>query len=149
MGSSCLGCPHIPWTIQLTAKGQNVPEIINVRGGDPVSLRPCPSWCALSQHFADGDTVDADDSFHHYGPEIAIPTSDRAVIHGPATVVKVTLKSWTHPLSAGPGPGRVELQLATTECNTDMSVELTPGQARAVASALIELAGIAERPGQQ
>lgn len=124
-------------------------EIINVRGGAPVSLRPCPSWCALSQHFADGDTVDAGDGFHHYGPEIAIPTSDRAMVDGPATVVKVTLKSWTHPQGAGPGPGRVELQLATTEYNTDMLVELTPGQARAVASALIELAGIAERAGQR
>lgn len=126
-----------------------MPEIINVRGGDPVSLRPCPSWCALSQHFADGDTVDTDDGFHHYGPEIAIPTSDRAMVDDPETVVKVTLKSWTHPLSAGPGPSLVELQLATTEYNTDMLVELTPGQARAVASALIELADIAERTGQQ
>jgi hypothetical protein len=63
----------------------------------------------------------------------------------PAMVVKVILKSWTHPLDAEPGPGLIELQLATTEYNTDLFVEITPGQARAVAEALLELAATAER----
>ncbi len=63
----------------------------------------------------------------------------------PAMVVKVILKSWTHPLDAEAGPGLIELQLATTEYNTDLYVEITPGQARAVAAALLELAATAER----
>jgi hypothetical protein len=58
--------------------------------------------------------------------------------------VKVILKAWTNRLDAEPGPGHIELQLATTEYNTDAYVELTPDQARAVCSALLELADIAE-----
>jgi hypothetical protein len=34
-----------------------------------------------------------------------------------------------------PSPGRIGLQLATAGCSTGSCVELTPGQARAVASA--------------
>ena len=63
----------------------------------------------------------------------------------PESVVKVILKAWTNRLDAQPGPGRVELQLATTEYNTDSYVELTPDQARAVASALLKIAEIAAR----
>jgi hypothetical protein len=48
-------------------------------------------------------------------------------------------------LDAEPGPGRVELQLATTKHNTDMCVELIPDQVRAVSSALLKLADIAVR----
>jgi hypothetical protein len=66
------------------------------------------------------------------------------LVRYPETVVKVILKSWTYPLGAEPGPGRVELQLATTEGNTDMYAELTPDEARTVASALLKIANIAE-----
>jgi hypothetical protein len=52
----------------------------------------------------------------------------------------VTLKSWTLPLDADPGPGRIDLQLD----NADMYAELTPDEARAVATALLKMADIAE-----
>lgn len=68
---------------------------------------------------------------------------------GPETIVKVILKSWTHPLNAEPGPSRIELQLATSEHNTDMYAELTPDEARAVAEALLKTADVAEGSGQE
>ncbi len=119
-------------------------ETIYPRDGDAVTLRPCPPWCTQSRHFGGNEPVYAEDGFHHYGPEIAVPTSYRMFTdHDPESVVKVILKAWTNRLDAGPGPGRIELQLATTEYNTDAYVELTPDQARAVSSALLELADIA------
>jgi hypothetical protein len=80
-------------------------EVIYPRDGDPVALRPCPPWCTLDRHFADDDVIDSDNGYHHYGPEIAVPTSDRmlGLNYSPETVVKVILKSWTHPPDAGPG----------------------------------------------
>jgi hypothetical protein len=122
-----------------------VAEIIHPQDGDAVELQPCPAWCTLNPHFADDGAIHAEDGFHHYGPEIVVPTSDRVFTDGPETVVKVMLKSWTSRLDAEPGPGRVELQLATTEQDTDMYVELTPGEARVISSALLELADNAER----
>jgi hypothetical protein len=122
-----------------------VTEIIYPRDGDAVRLRPCPPWCTQSRHFADDDTVYAEDGFHHYGPEIAVPTSYRMLPDHPESVVKVILKAWTNRLDAEPGPGRIELQLATTEYNTDAYVELIPDQARAVSSALLKLADTAAR----
>jgi hypothetical protein len=121
-----------------------VTETIQRRDGVPVTLRPCPPWCTRDRHFGEDDLIDADDGFHHYGPEIAIPTADRMLLDGPETIVKAILKSWTHPLDAEAGPARVELQLATTEQDTDMYAELTPDEARAVAAALLETADIAE-----
>jgi hypothetical protein len=118
--------------------------VIYPRGGEPVTLRPCPRWCVRSQHFDDDDIIDVDDGFHHEGPEIAVPTSYRMFNNAPETVVKVTIRSWTHPLDAEPGPALIELQLATTEYNTDACAEITPGQARAVARALLQLADTAE-----
>jgi hypothetical protein len=59
--------------------------------------------------------------------------------------VKVTLRAWTSRLDADPDPGHIDLQLATTEENLGMFVELTPDEARAVASALLELADVAAR----
>lgn len=120
-------------------------ETIRLRDGDPVTPRPCPAWCTQGRHFPLDYVADSDDGFHHYGPEVAIPTSDRMLLDGPETIVKVNLTSWTHPLGAEPGPSRVELQLATIEGNSDMYVELTPDEARAVASALVKEADIAER----
>jgi hypothetical protein len=122
-----------------------VTEIVYPRNGSPVRLGPCPPWCILGRHFAGDDTVDADDGFHHCGPEIAVPTSDRVLPDGPESVVKVILKAWTSSLDAEPGPSRIELQLATTECNTDRYVELTPDEARAVSSALLKIADVTER----
>lgn len=119
-------------------------ETIYLRDGHPVRLRPCPPWCTQQRHFADGDTIDADDGFHHDGPEIAVPTSDRALIGYPETVLKVALRAWTSRMDAEPNAGHIELQLATTEYDTDMCVELTPSQARAVSSALLKLADTAE-----
>jgi hypothetical protein len=72
--------------------------------------------------------VYAGDGFHHHGPQVAVPTSWRVLTDGPESVVKVVLKAWTERLDAEPGPGRIELQLATAEYNTDFYVELTPGQ---------------------
>ena len=119
-------------------------ETIHLRNGNTASLRPCPSWCILGQHFPEDHPVNTDDGFHHYGPESAVPTSDRMLLDSPELVVKVILKAWTHPLDAEPGPGLIELQLAEGDHNTDMCVELTPGQARAVSAALLESADIAE-----
>jgi len=107
-------------------------------------LRPCPPWCTLERHFADDDIVYADDGFHHLGPETVVPTSNRRLVHDPESVVKVILKGWTERLDAEPGPGRIELQLATADENTDMYVDLTPGEARVVASALLQSADIAQ-----
>jgi hypothetical protein len=44
-----------------------------------------------------------------------VPTSWRFLADGPQSVVKVVLKAWTERLDAEPGPGRIELQLATAE----------------------------------
>jgi hypothetical protein len=122
-------------------------EVVYPRDGDPVALYPCPSWCIEDRHFADGGVIHSDDGYHHYGPEIAVPTSYRMLgLDGPETVVKVFLTSWTHPLDAEPGPALIELQFGTAETNTDMCAEITPAQARAVAKALLELAATAERP---
>ena len=81
-------------------------EIVHPRNGDAVALQPCPAWCSVNEHFADDTVIDADDGFHHYGPEIAVPTSDRMFATGPESVVKVILKSWTHPLDADPQSAR-------------------------------------------
>lgn len=74
-----------------------------------------------------------------------MPTSYRMVDHGPEVVVRTILKSWTCPLDAELGPALIELQLGTAAQNTDLYADLTPGQAWAVAAALIELADAAER----
>jgi hypothetical protein len=70
------------------------------------------------------------------------------MVDGPQIIVRVSLKSWTHPLDAPPGPDLVEVQLGTAEEDTDLYAELAPDQARAVAAALLELAAAAERPGR-
>ena len=62
----------------------------------------------------------------------------------PVTVVRVFLRSWTHPLGADPGPVLIELNLGTAGVSTNMCAEMTPGQARAVAAALLEVAASAE-----
>ena len=123
-------------------------EIVYPQEGGAVRLRPCPPWCSQRRHFADDDVVYAEDGFHHVGPEIAIPTTDRRLLHDPESVVKVILKAWTERLDAEPGPSRIELQLATAEENTDMYVDLTPSEARAVATALLKTVGIAEPADQ-
>jgi hypothetical protein len=138
-----------PARTSTSSKGADVTEIVYPQEGGAVGLRPCPSWCTQSRHFADDDVVYAEDGFHHAGPEIAVPTSDRRLRHDPESVVKVILKAWTERLDAEPGPSRIELQLATAEENTDMYVDLTPGEARAVASALLKTVGIAEPADQR
>jgi hypothetical protein len=120
-------------------------EVVHPRDGDAVTLGPCPPWCSLSRHFADGEAVDTDDGYHHYGPEIEVPTSYREYRDAPETVVRTILKSWTHPLHASPGPALIEINLGTAGELTDACAEITPGQARAVAAALLELADTAER----
>jgi hypothetical protein len=138
-----------PARTSTSSKGGDVTEIVYLQEGGAVGLRPCPSWCTQSRHFADDDVVYAEDGFHHVGPEIAVPTSDRRLRHDPESVVKVILKAWTERLDAEPGPSRIELQLATAEENTDMYVDLSPGEARAVASALLKTVGIAEPADQK
>ena len=120
-------------------------ETVQVRGSAPVELQPCPPWCVMSEHFGAGLVADADDGFHHFGPEAAGPTFDRLGPHDPGIVVKVLVKAWTCPLDAKAGPGRVELQVTQGSVASEDTAELTPGQARAVAQALQELADVAER----
>lgn len=122
-------------------------EVVRPRDGGAVALRPCPPWCALGRHFAGDDVIHAGDGFHHYGPEIAVPTSDRWHSDEPEIVVRTILKSWTGPLGAEPGPPVIEVNLGTAGQLTDACAELTPAQARDLAAALIELAAAAERPG--
>ena len=124
-------------------------EVVRPRDGDAVTLRSCPLWCNEERHFADGEVIYADHGYHRYGPEIQVPTSDRfgGMTDGPETVVRVVLKSWTHPLDAEPGPALIELNLGTAGERTDLCAEITPGEARAVAQALLDLAATAERAG--
>jgi uncharacterized protein DUF6907 len=121
-------------------------EIVRLRNGDLRTLRPCPPWCTLGLHFADNEVIDADDGFHHRGPEAAVPTTDRALASEPEIVVKVILTSWTVPSDAEPGPTRIELQLGSAKYNTDSCVELEPEEARAVAKALLAAADTADDP---
>ena len=124
-------------------------EVIHPRDGDAVALRPCPAWCTQGRHFTDGEAVYADHGYHHCGSEIEVPTSHKflGMTGGPPTIVRAVLKSWTHPLGAGPGPALIELNLGTAAERTDMYAEITPAGARAVAQALLDLAAIAEREG--
>jgi hypothetical protein len=120
-----------------------VTEIIYPRDGGAAGLRPCPPWRTQRRHCTDDEVIWTEDGFHHCGPEIAVPASARMLTDGPESVVKAGLKARTSRLGAEPGPGFAGLQLATTEYNTDASVGLTPGQARTVASALLQLADTA------
>jgi hypothetical protein len=122
-------------------------EIVHPRGADTVVLRPCPPWCTLGRHFAAGEVIDADDGYHHHGPEIAVPTTYRAHRDAPETVIRAILKSWTHPLGTSAGPALIEVNLGTAAEWTDACAELTPAQARDLAAALTELAGTAEHAG--
>ena len=119
-------------------------EIVHPRSGTPVTLRPCPPWCTCPQHFPDDQVIDVDDGYHHYGPEVSIPTSDRMLRDDPEIVVKVALKAWAPGLDADAGPARIELQREAAGHDTDMYAELTPVEARAVATALPELASVAD-----
>lgn len=104
-------------------------EVVHTWDGDAATLRPCPSWCTDDRHFAEDEVVDADDGYHHYGPQIPVPASDRMHRDALETVVWVSLKSWTHPLDSDPGPARIELNLGTAEVRTDSCTELTPNEA--------------------
>lgn len=50
-------------------------EVACPREAGAVALRRWPPWRILNQHFADGEVADADDGYHHYGPEIAVSAS--------------------------------------------------------------------------
>jgi hypothetical protein len=123
-----------------------MPEVIRPLDGAPVTLRPCPPWCAETRHFDDDEVIHADHGYHHYGTEIEVPTSDTfgGMSDGPETIIRVVLKSWTHPMDADPGPTRIELNLGTATERTDLCAEITPAEARAVAQALLDLADTAE-----
>jgi len=124
-------------------------EVVHPLDGDEVALRPCPSWCTESRHFAGGEAIYADHGYHHYGTEIEVTTSDTflGMTDGPQTIVRAVLKSWTHQLDGDPGPALIELNLGTAVERTDMRAEITPAEARAVAQALLALAATAERDG--
>lgn len=129
------------------SKGAHMTETIYPSDGDPVQLRPCPAWCIeAGRHFLEDVPVHADDGFHHYGPETAVQTSYREMLNDPETVVKVSLKAWTHPMDAEPGPVTLDLQFATAEDGAHANIELTPGEARTIAAALIKLADTAADP---
>lgn len=131
-------------------KENGMTEVVHLRDGDAVTLRPCPRWCTVSRHFPDGIPVDADDGYHHDGPEDQVPTSYPfgGLTDGPPTVVRVQVRSWTHPLGARPGSAFIDLNLGTAERGTDACAELTPAEARSVARALLDLAAVAEQDGQ-
>jgi hypothetical protein len=124
-------------------------EVVRPLDGDPVTLRPCPAWCAGVRHFGDDEVIYADDGYHHYGCEIEVPTSYPflGMTDGLPTIVRAVLKSWTHPLAAEPGPARIEINLGTSTEHTDMSAEITADEAEAVARALLDLAATARREG--
>ena len=123
-------------------------EVIYPADGEPVTLRPCPPWCTVGQHFSPELTVHADDGYFHYGPETQITTGRPLLDEAwePA-VVRVYLSSWTHPLGAGPGPAVIKANLGTAAHLTDVAAELTPAEARAVAQALLDRADTAEQAG--
>jgi hypothetical protein len=124
-------------------------EVVHPLDSESVTLRPCPPWCTEGRHFGDDEAIYADDGYHHYGTEIEVPTSDTflGMTGAPETIVRVVLKSWTHPLDAEPGPVLIELNLGTAAERTDMYADVTPAEARAVARALLGLADTAEREG--
>src|SRR5579859_3451560 len=103
-----------------------MPEVVRPLDGVPVTLRPCPHWCIETRHFADDEVIYADHGYHHYGTEIEVPTSDTfgGMSDGPATIIRVVLKSWTHPMDADPGPTRIELNLGTATERTDLCAEI-------------------------
>ena len=105
-----------------------MPEVVRPVDGDPVTLRPCPSWCTRGRHFADGMVVHADDGYHHTGDETEVPTSSPflGMTDGAPTIVRAVLKSWTHPLGAAPGPALIELSLGTAAERTDLCAEASP-----------------------
>lgn len=117
-------------------------EIVRPRSGEPVQLSPCPPWCTQTRHFRDGFAVDVEDGFYHYGPGIAIQTSEQMRLDEPEIVVRVSLASWTASLGAEPGPGRISLGLGTSAYASDIYAELTPDQARVVAGAMLRLADV-------
>jgi hypothetical protein len=126
-------------------------EVVCPLDGDPVTLRPCPPWCTEGRHFAEDGVIYADHGYHHYGTETEVPTAYTflGMMDGPKTIVRAVLKSWTHPLDADPGPTLIELNIGTPTERTDMSVEVTAAEARAIARALLDLAATAERDGPQ
>jgi hypothetical protein len=131
------------------AEEKHMTEVVRPRDGDTVTLRPCPPWCTLARHFADGQPADADDGYHHEGAETEVPTGYPfpGLADADPTIVRAALKSWTQPLGADPGPVRIELNLGTPADRTDMYVETTPAEARAIARALLGLADTAEQAG--
>jgi hypothetical protein len=126
------GPDHLPGRV---VGGVGDDPVGSVRRGGLGFLRP-----------AENEVIDADDGFHHRGPEAAVPTTDRALASEPEIVVKVILTSWTVPSDAEPGPTRIELQLGSAKYNTDRCVELEPEEARAVAKALLAAADTADDP---
>ena len=79
-----------------------------------------------------------------------MPTSYKflGMTGGPETIVRAVLKSWTHPLHAEPGPADIELDLGTAAERTDMFAEITSGEARAIARALLDLAAQPNETGR-
>src|SRR5260370_14039972 len=101
-------------------------EVVHRRDREPAALRPCPSWCTCSRHFAEGHVADADDGFHHLGSEAAVPASESRPDDMAQAVVKVMLKSWTCPVDAAPGPARIEFQLGTPDATTGTCPHIPP-----------------------
>ena len=93
---------------------------VRPRDGDAVALGSCPPWCTTQdRHFDDGEMF---------------PDSPVTVVKGVPQVLDASARCRS---------------LGTAEFNTDMCAEMTPGQARAVAAALLDVAATAERAGRE
>jgi hypothetical protein len=119
-------------------------EVVHPSAAHVVALRPRPPWCTLRRHFADGEVIDVGDGYHGCRPEIA---GADLIPECTAAVVRTILKSWTHPLDAEPGAALIETNIGTARELIDTRAEITPGQAGALAAALLELADPAEHAG--
>ena len=122
--------------------GRSQLENIRTRDGDEFEIQPCPPWCT-GGHFPAGEQVDSDDGFHHYGPDVSVPTSHRPFTDQDSSTVRLCLKAWVHPLDADTGTGCVDVTLFTAD--GEPTIELTPAEARAIATALVMLVDTAEQ----
>jgi hypothetical protein len=127
-------------------KGRRMAEIVRTTRGESVELGPCPAWCAMGdRHFSEDELPDVADGFHHFGPEVMLPTAFRAILDRPKPAVRLQLQSFARGLAEESGPPRIEIELAVAGERVEQPVELTPDEARVLAASLVSLADIASK----